>query len=377
MLRTSGSRDLWVNGQGFISVNNHGCDQLQVEVLRGRNRRGSCSSRYYVGVLDKKTKQMEVHNAQLFSLQPVVPGESTAKDETDAHDTKSYRQKVDSLIEAFGTNKQKRALSSRRLNQVGSESLQQAVAQAASNIIQQKGIEVLQQEVADSKAQAEAALYLPPCNPEAEKEADVYPFNQLLSDIEFDALESVGRKMSELSKDELLSMKEKGSPQLVVRHLEFLPSDTPSRDRMSRCVWYLSLLINLAHEKKVNRKFGSKDDCPRIIQNKVMKAFTVESFNNGRVMNMVSSSMKVKLASYCLALLLHMNSMTANLTLLHQDLGLPETRILEVAKAMGLRLNKVVTDVIGRGDQHRLACLELPLAKYDHPGQRNKRRKLH
>lgn len=48
---------------------------------------------------------------------------------------------VDSLIEAFGTNKQKRALSSRRLNQVGSDTLQQAVAKAAITVIDQKGLE--------------------------------------------------------------------------------------------------------------------------------------------------------------------------------------------------------------------------------------------
>lgn len=48
---------------------------------------------------------------------------------------------VDALIEAFGTTKQKRALSSRRLNQVGNDTLQQAVALAAKNIIDQKGVE--------------------------------------------------------------------------------------------------------------------------------------------------------------------------------------------------------------------------------------------
>lgn len=48
---------------------------------------------------------------------------------------------LDSLIEAFGTTKQKRALSSRRLNEVGSDTLQKAVAHAASNIIDQKGLE--------------------------------------------------------------------------------------------------------------------------------------------------------------------------------------------------------------------------------------------
>lgn len=53
----------------------------------------------------------------------------------------SVRAQVDALIEAFGTTKQKRALNSRRLNKVGDEMLQQAVAQVASNIIDQKGVE--------------------------------------------------------------------------------------------------------------------------------------------------------------------------------------------------------------------------------------------
>lgn len=48
---------------------------------------------------------------------------------------------LDALIEAFGTTKQKRALSSRRMNEVGNDTLQKAVARAATNIIDQKGLE--------------------------------------------------------------------------------------------------------------------------------------------------------------------------------------------------------------------------------------------
>lgn len=47
---------------------------------------------------------------------------------------------MDSCIEAFGTTKQKRALNSRRMNKVGSESLNHAVAKAAENIIDTKGV---------------------------------------------------------------------------------------------------------------------------------------------------------------------------------------------------------------------------------------------
>lgn len=45
------------------------------------------------------------------------------------------------MIEAFGTNKQKRALSSRRLNRVGSDTLHIAVAKAANTVIGEKGLE--------------------------------------------------------------------------------------------------------------------------------------------------------------------------------------------------------------------------------------------
>lgn len=47
---------------------------------------------------------------------------------------------VDSCIEAFGSNKQKRALNSRRMNQVGNETLNMAVTRAAENIIGAKGV---------------------------------------------------------------------------------------------------------------------------------------------------------------------------------------------------------------------------------------------
>jgi len=46
---------------------------------------------------------------------------------------------MDSLVEAFGTTKQKRALSSRRLNNVEAESLTKVVEKAANSVIEEKG----------------------------------------------------------------------------------------------------------------------------------------------------------------------------------------------------------------------------------------------
>ncbi|RXN04693.1 DNA-directed RNA polymerase I subunit RPA49 [Labeo rohita] len=314
--------------------------------------------RYFVGVLDKKTMQMEVHNAQMFNMLPLIPDGMSLKEEfivesvfvssgetavnEDTKQAETYREKVDALIEAFGTNKQKRALSSRRLNEVGNENLQQAVAMAASNVINQKGVEVL-------------------------------------SPNEFDALKDVGAKMAALTPEDLQKMKAENSPQTVLRHLELLPKDDAARDRQSRCVWYLSFLIKASQQKRLSFKFGVEDGCPRIIINKVVKNFTVESFHQGSLRNTVSTSMRMKLAAHCLALLLHMGDLKANLTLLHRDMGISDVRMMELAKAMGLTLSRQLAqskEQSGTQEEHRMASLVLPLVKYDRRMERRKRKRM-
>lgn len=81
------------------------------------------------GVLAKKGGEFpHSHTARSSSAQPVP------------RQTRFVAAQMDSCIEAFGTTKQKRALNSRRMNKVGSESLNCAVAKAAENIIDAKGV---------------------------------------------------------------------------------------------------------------------------------------------------------------------------------------------------------------------------------------------
>ncbi|XP_026158678.1 DNA-directed RNA polymerase I subunit RPA49 [Mastacembelus armatus] len=339
-----------------------------------------CNSlcKYYVGVLNRKTMQMELHHAQLFNMQPVLPGETAAAAETQ-DSTQSFRDKVDSLIEAFGTNKQKRALTSRRLNQVGSDTLHKAVAKAASSVIDQKGLEVLQQEVAETESQGDLALHLPPCNANADRPEDIYSFDDLLSPVEFGTLEQAGSKMAALTPEELKKMRDDAGCLSVVKHLENLPAEGEARDKIARCAFYLSLLLKLARQKIVSHKIWQESGCPRILQNKLFRTFTVETFSNGRVQNIVSTSMRVKLATYSLALLLHMGQMTADLTLLHRDLGITEARMTEIAKSMGLTLTRPARGKSDEGelrDEHRRASLVLPLVKYEQSTERRKRKKM-
>uniref|UniRef100_A0A667YQM6 RNA polymerase I subunit E n=1 Tax=Myripristis murdjan TaxID=586833 RepID=A0A667YQM6_9TELE len=336
--------------------------------------------KYYVGVLNRQTMQMEVHSAQLFNMQPVIPGKSNISTlDYSACQEAVFKESVDSLIEAFGTNKQKRALTSRRLNQVGSETLHQAVAKAANSVIEQKGLEALQQEVADTESQGDVAFNMPPCNADADKPEDVYQFDDLLDPVEYGALQEAGDKMASLTPAELQKMRDDGRCMCVVKQLETLPSDEDAREKRTRCAFFLSLLLKVARQKSITRKFMQEEGCPRIIQSKLMKMFTVETFNKGMVQNMVSTTMRAKVAAYSLALLLHMGHMTANLTLLHRDLGITEARMVEVAKMMGLTLSRparVKADDSELRDDHRLASLVLPLVKYEQLTERRKRKKM-
>ncbi|XP_056136761.1 DNA-directed RNA polymerase I subunit RPA49 [Lampris incognitus] len=332
--------------------------------------------KYYVGVLNKRTMQMELHSAQLFKLQPIIPGEKTETD-TSQDVGQTYRQKVDSLIEAFGTVKQKRALSSRRLNQVGSDTLHHMVSKTANDMIDQKGLEVLQQEVAQTQSQ-DVAVYLPPCHPNAERPEDVYLFDDLLSPVEFEALGEGGSKMAALTPKELQKMRDDGGCLSVVKQVEILPSDDKAKEKTVRCAYYLYLLLKLVQERRISRKFFQKHGCPPVIQNKLMNTFTVDMFNDGKLLNIVSASMCAKVASHGLALLLHVGHMTADLTLLHRDLGITEPRMLEVAKAMGLTISKnshrKANDAV-LTDGHRRASLILPLVKYEQYMERKRLKK--
>ncbi|KAM9315043.1 DNA-directed RNA polymerase I subunit RPA49 [Pholidichthys leucotaenia] len=339
-----------------------------------------CNSlcKYYVGVLNKETMTMEVHNAQLFNMQPVIPGE-TSESAKPEDTTQTFREKLDSLIEAFGTQKQKKGLSSRKLNQVGMDTLHHALTKAANSVIDKKGLEALQQEVAESESWGELALHLPPCNANADSCEDVYPFDELLSPVDLIALEQAGSKMAALTPEELRKMKDDGRCLSIMRHLENMPAVGEAREKMGCCAFYLSLLLKLAWQKSIKVIFFQEEGCPRKIQKKLTKTFTVERFSNGRVQNIVPLSMRVKIAAYSLALLLHMGDMTADLTLLHRDMGIPEARIIEVAKSMGLTLSKpsrAKGDEVGVQDEHRIASLVLPLVKYENFRERRKRKKM-
>ncbi|XP_061490559.1 DNA-directed RNA polymerase I subunit RPA49 isoform X1 [Rhineura floridana] len=314
--------------------------------------------RYFVGVLDKNSGQMEVYNAELFNMQPLI-SDDVADDDLSEYLTKSYREKVDLCVEAFGTNKQKRALNSRRMNAVGKEVLNKAVAKAAEDIIETKGVAALVSNAAEDE-KAEVSLVLPPCHKDADKPEDVYKFEDIISPAEYEALQAPAAAFMNVTSAEILKMiEEKKHCSFVLDELKSMPVGEKSRDHKARCLWFLDRLVKLSSQKVVKKKHAMGPDCPHIISNKLVKTFTVLSFGNGRLKNHVSASMKVKIVAYAIALALHINNFQTDLTVLQRDLKVRDSRILDIAKAMRLKFTK------SKGfygiDEHKVVTLSLPL----------------
>ncbi|XP_004457316.2 DNA-directed RNA polymerase I subunit RPA49 isoform X2 [Dasypus novemcinctus] len=333
--------------------------------------------RHFVGILNKTSGQMEVYDAELFNMQPLFPDDSVESELALGNQTQTYREKMDSCIEAFGTTKQKRALNSRRMNKVGSESLNLAVAKAAENIIDAKGVTALVSDAIHDDMQDDS-LYLPPCYADAAKPEDVYKFGDLLSPAEYEALRGPSEAFRNVKSEEILKMIEENSHcSFIIEALKSLPSNEESRDHQARCIWFLDTLIKFRSQKVIKRKSALGPGVPHIINTKLLKHFTCLTYNNGSLRNLISDSMKAKIMAYVIILALHINDFQIDLTMLQRDLRLSEKRIIEIAKALRLKISKRrVVLAPDREEDHRLGTLSIPLPPAQTTDRQSKRRRI-
>ncbi|NXT73796.1 RPA49 polymerase, partial [Zapornia atra] len=380
--------------------------------------------RYFVGVLDKDSGQMDVYNAEIFNVQPLLSGRKTVclspapvtqgtwaasaqclwgqdkgrwpqvgaqgvppqsgvellpGEERIQHCVLIYvpLAQMELCIEAFGTSKQKRALNSRRMNAVGSEILNTAVTKAAANIIDAKGVTALIQDAAQDDTQ-NISVFLPPCNEDADKPENVYKFEDILSPAEYEALRVPAAAFVNITAEEISKkVDDRSHCSFVLEELKFLPADERSRDRKARCLWFLDTLIKFSHLKVIKKKHPMGPDCPHVISRKLMKNFSSLTYNNGSIQNLVSASMKTKITAYVIALALHINNFQIDLTVLQNDMKLQESRMMDIAKAMRLKISKANGLPGLQNDQsHKLGTLSLPLPVQKVSDNQRKRKKM-
>ncbi|NXU52053.1 RPA49 polymerase, partial [Turnix velox] len=341
--------------------------------------------RYFLGVLDKDSGEMEVYNAEIFNMQPLLSGKEHNWLSKFVLDAKCLQfrsvlicfslTQMDLCIEAFGTSKQKRALSSRQMNAVGSDILSTAVAKAAANIIEAKGVIALMQDVAQDDVQ-NISVFLPPCNEDADKPENVYKFEDILSPPEYEALRVPAAAFINITQEEITKKAEdKSHCSFVLEELKVMPNDEKRRDHKARCLWYLDTLIKFSYLKVIVKKHPMGPECPQIISRKLMRDFTSLTYDNGSIRNLVSASMKAKITAYIIALALHINNFQTDLTILQHDLKLQENRMLDIAKAMRLKISKA-KGLLELENDHKLGTLSLPLPVQKASVKQRKRGKM-
>ncbi|CAK6433812.1 unnamed protein product [Pipistrellus nathusii] len=163
----------------------------------------------------------------------------------------------------------------------------------------------------------------------------------------------------------------------VIEALKSLPSNEESRDRQARCIWFLDTLIKFRAQKVIKRKSALGPGIPHVIATKLLKRFTCVTYNNGSLRNFISDSMKAKIIAYVIILALHINDFQVDLTVLQRDLKLSEKRMLEIARAMRLKISKrKVSLAAGREEEHRLGTLSVPLPPAQTLDRQAKRRRI-
>ncbi|MGH0154753.1 UNVERIFIED_CONTAM: hypothetical protein FKN15_053387 [Acipenser sinensis] len=177
----------------------------------------------------------------------------------------------------------------------------------------------------------------------------------VISPAEYEASATPAKAFRDILPEGIQKMIEEGSPSFVVEELKCMPMNDNLRDHKARCLWYLNQLIKLLFMKVIKHKSkGTR-------QHKQPQTAVIS------IQNVVSSSMKSKISSYVLALALHINDFQTDLTLLQRDMKLSENKMLEIAKAMGLKITKRSVSMSGGvSEDHKFGTLSaelLPLIK--------------
>ncbi|XP_065178812.1 DNA-directed RNA polymerase I subunit RPA49-like [Sycon ciliatum] len=288
--------------------------------------------KHYVGVLDKRSYVMTIHEAELFNLKPtVVTSTTTAEERDDDVETPedSYIQKFSDMVKAFGTSRQKRSLAAQELSR---SSLQNAGVAMASTM------EQLATDDPSLAVPAAPVANIPPFDIDATEPADAYKIGSIITPTEEDCLRGYQKCFAQADKETIDQWRE-GSRygEYIMRHVAHLPSYDEERNRLSRLLLYLSALIQLYNvpPKVAARKGVVLSDIPSILQSRLYSLFTVESEISGKKRYTVPGRLRDRLVAYIFVVALHVENFDFDAALLIRDLSLTPSRAAEYFRSIG------------------------------------------
>jgi len=283
--------------------------------------------RYYIGVLHKENDTLQIYNTTMFKMHPAITDEKNktmiVNDEFD--EEKSFLEKNDRLVEAFGSSKQKRAVSARKKNLIDKEEISGKILEVADNID-------LSSKSLDSQDTQSQSL-TPPINLLASSPAQLYNIEDIISPLDEPIIVEDADEFMSATREIIDAWKtESRFPEYIVQHLLHLPgSEEAKLDKIVK-LRYLNYLIQFF--KLTFADLRRKDilhSVPSQVRTGMFEKFSLEK-NKKRF---IPKRFKDKILCYILLLALIIDEFTLDCTTLMKDLKLGPARIGIHLKAIG------------------------------------------
>ncbi|XP_019858966.1 PREDICTED: DNA-directed RNA polymerase I subunit RPA49-like isoform X2 [Amphimedon queenslandica] len=301
-----------------------------------------------VGVLDKETGTMELHNTDIFHMTPYIKGK-TDTPVTDPNPSKrkaiskeEYSEGLEKVMMSFGSSRAKKAWSAAKRNHIDSLRLEETLAPAVSHI--ETEMDKTMNELDDVPEQTvQTNPYLPVCNTDAATPDEVYLLNDLISTEEMKLLKSTATSLIE-GKTTLSGtlVKEEERSQFLLTNFSMASSSTVRPVELVSMLFYCDYLITLYKSSpKTVQRFGLQkcSSIPHFMHSSLLDKFT-EGGGGGRAgakgaQGSFSSKMKDKVMSYLFAIALRFSGYTLNSSVLQKDLQISSNKVMSMFRVLG------------------------------------------
>lgn len=282
--------------------------------------------KYYVAVIDKKNNRIEkVEKCSLCVLKPKFQENVGI---VNSKTPQTFRQKTDNLVEAFGSAKQQRLLSSRKKNEQVQGTISDKVAEVAKTVTPKSDIKTKETPTLDDIA------IIPPKNVDATTVGELYHIDDVISYRDYQSL--LGEAQSFIDSDsKAISQwaEEKKYPEYILHQLKLLPISAKERKERSCYLCYLHyLMLFFRLDYKAMRRKDPCEKIPQPIKNNMIESFCYSEKGKNRC---VPKKYKDKQLCYILILSLIIEEFDLNCNLLMKDLKLGTTRISQLLRAIG------------------------------------------
>ncbi|KAJ3320893.1 DNA-directed RNA polymerase I subunit rpa49 [Boothiomyces sp. JEL0866] len=303
--------------------------------------------RYAVGIVNKKSGEIELHEATSITIENVVKALKTSESKTIGDKNMEARNQ---LGQAFGTKKRRQAIKAYEMNQINVGGLAD-VANKINDTISEHVAKLPEKQTADELSMADRAI----------TPSEVYNIDDILPPSLFTAIDIKALWKARLLQDvynELAPLNIGGFVKSKIEEILMVKTDKIALKRVLFLA-YLMRFYTLKESQACNENVGIRflNGCSPVISEHLQSFFLEIKGEGEDTKYMLTGKGKDKILSYIICLCLIINNYMVDVTQLSSDLKIGLNAVGSAAKELGCRV-EVKKGEKGSG---RKAQLVIPL----------------